>query len=154
MRYGAEQKRLTLSTLYSRFLARGPQHAAVEDRPHLRHVEFLCDVAERGIEDTPPAISPLPGYRHDDTLDPRQMLTRERRGRKHFVRRVDMHVVLLRPVGEALDAAADRILRLHNVDAVVDDVARMCDPLAAAHELVFDRFAERVAHAAVISSQP
>src|SRR5687768_12129510 len=102
-------------------------------------------MAERGIEDTPPAISPLPGDRHDDTLDPRQMLTRERRGREHFVRRINVHVVLLRPVGEALEAAADRILWFHNVDAVVDHVAGMRNPLAATHELVFDGFAERIA---------
>ena len=40
-----------------------------------------------------------------------------------------------------------------DVDAVVDDVAGMGDPLAAAHELVFDRLAEGVAHAAVIAGK-
>ena len=38
-------------------------------------------------------------------------------------------------------------------DAVVDDVAGMGDPLAAAHELVLDRLAKGVAHAAVIAGK-
>ena len=37
--------------------------------------------------------------------------------------------------------------------AVVDDVAGMGDPLAAAHELVVDAVAEGVAHAAVIAGE-
>ena len=42
---------------------------------------------------------------------------------------------------------------LRDVDAVVDDVAGMGDPLAAAHELIVDALAERVAHAAVIAGE-
>ena len=41
-----------------------------------------------------------------------------------------------------------------DVDLVVDDVAGMRDPLAAAQELVVDRVAERVAHAAVMAGEP
>ena len=47
----------------------------------------------------------------------------------------------------------DRVVGPRDVDAVVDDVAGVGDPLAAAHELVFDRLAERVAHAAVIAGE-
>ena len=47
----------------------------------------------------------------------------------------------------------DRIVGLGDVDAVVDDVAGVGDPLAAAHELVLDALAEGVAHAAVIAGE-
>ena len=66
---------------------------------------------------------------------------------------VDMHVVLLGAVGEIADARHDRIVGPGDVDAVVDDVAGMGDPLAAAHELVVGRIAEGVAHAAVIAGE-
>ena len=62
-----------------------------------------------------------------------------------------MHVVLLGAIVEVPDPLHDRIVRPGDVDAVVDDVAGMGDPLPAAHELIFDRFAEGVAHAAVIA---
>ena len=47
----------------------------------------------------------------------------------------------------------DRVVGPRDVDPVVDDVAGMGDPLAAAHELVFGRVAERIAHAAVIAGE-
>ena len=64
-----------------------------------------------------------------------------------------MHVVLLGAVGEARDPLHDRVVRPRHVDAVVDDVAGMRDPLAADHELVFDAFAECVPHAAVMAGK-
>ena len=47
----------------------------------------------------------------------------------------------------------DRVVRPGDVDAVVDDVAGMGDPLSPAHELVLDRLAKGVAHAAVIAGE-
>ena len=47
----------------------------------------------------------------------------------------------------------DRVVGLRDVDPIVDDVAGVGDPLAAAHELIVDAVAERVAHAAVIASE-
>ena len=66
---------------------------------------------------------------------------------------IDVHVILLGAVLEAWDARHDRIVRPGHVDLVVDDVAGMGDPLAAAQELVVDRIAERIAHAAVMAAR-
>ncbi len=43
---------------------------------------------------------------------------------------------------------------LVTIDLVVDDVAGMRDPLAAAQELIVDGIAERIAHAAVMAGEP
>ena len=64
-----------------------------------------------------------------------------------------MHVILLGAIGEARNPLHDRIVGLGDVDVIVDDVAGMGDPLAAAHELIVDAVAERVAHAAVIAGE-
>ena len=64
-----------------------------------------------------------------------------------------MHVILLGTVSEILDPIHDRIVAPHDVHPVIDDVAGMRDPLAAAHELVARRFAKCVAHAAMIAAK-
>ncbi len=63
-----------------------------------------------------------------------------------------MHVILLGAVAKRGNALHDRIVRLRNVDAVVDDVAGVGNPLAAAHELVVDRLPEGVAHSPVVAA--
>ena len=111
-------------------------------------------MAERGIEDAALAVPPLPDDRHDDAFDPRRVLAGKKCRGQHLVRRIDMHVVLLGAIGEIVDPLHDRVVAPGDVDAVVDDVAGVGDPLAAAHELVVDRVAEGVAHAAVIAAEP
>jgi hypothetical protein len=61
---------------------------------------------------------------------------------------------LLGSVGEPLDAGHDRIIRLGDIDMVVDDVAGMRDPSLAEHHLVVDGVAERVGHATVKDGKP
>ena len=111
-------------------------------------------MAERGIEHPALAIALLPDHRHHDTIDPGRVLAGEGRGRQHLVGGIDMHVILLGPVLEALQARHDRIIRLGHVDLVVDDVAGMRHPLAAAEKLIVHRIAERIAHAAVMAGEP
>ena len=111
--------------------ARRPEQAAMEDRAHLRHLEFLRHMAERGIEDAALAVLALPHDRHHHALDPGRVLAGEGGRRQHLVRGIDVHVVLLGAVGEIVDPGHDRIVRPGDVDPVVDDVAGMGDPLAA-----------------------
>src|SRR5229473_3051703 len=91
--------------------------------------------AARGVEHPALAIALLPYHRHDHVLDPGRVLAGEGRGRQHLVGGVDMHVILLGSVLEAFQALHDRIIRLHQIDLAVDDVARMRHPLAAAEKL-------------------
>ena len=63
-----------------------------------------------------------------------------------------MHVILLGAMLEtAWEARHDRILGFGHVDLVVDDVAGMGDPLAAAEELIIHRLPEGVAHTAMMA---
>ena len=65
-----------------------------------------------------------------------------------------MHVILLGAIGKASGQPAHhRIGWSGYVDAIIDDVAGMRDPLAAHHELIFGGVAKRVAHAAVIAGK-
>ena len=152
-RVGIEAGRIGL-----RMRIEAPQRAA-QSMPrsrivlHLRHVELGRDMAERTVEDAARAMPALPHDRHDDALGPRRVLAGKRRRRKHLVRRVDMHVILLGTIGEARDSLHDRVVGLRDVDPVVDYAAGVGDPLTAAHELVVDAVAKRVAHAAVIAGE-
>ena len=82
------------------------------------------------------------------------MRAREGGGGEHLDRRVDVHVVLLGAVVEVLDAGHHRVVRPGHLDPVVDDVAGVRDPLAAAHELVARRGAKGIRHAAVVAAEP
>ena len=110
---------------------------------------------ERAEEDPALAVAGLPDLRHHRAFDPLRMLAGEGRGGEHLHPRVDVQVVLLRPVGEARrDPRHHRIVGPGHVDMVVDDVPRMRHPLAADHELVLRLVAEGVGHAAVIAAEP
>src|SRR4029077_15740167 len=93
----------------------------------------------------------LPDHGHHDASDPRRVLAGEGRRGQYLVRGVDMQNVLVGSMLEALGARHDGIVRLRQIAPVVDDVAGMGDPLAAAEKLVIYRIAERIAHAAVMA---
>src|SRR5689334_4681384 len=82
--------------------ASSPEHAADHELLDLRHVKLVGPVPERGIEHAPLAEALLPHHRHDHALDPGRVLPGERGRGQHLVRGVDMHVVLLGAVLEAL----------------------------------------------------
>src|SRR5271165_755757 len=134
-------------------LASRPQHAAPQDLLRLRNGEFGGDMAERAVEDAALPMPALPDDGHHNAGRPRRIFAGKRGGRQNLVRRIDMHVILLGPVRKSGDALHDRIVGPRDVDAIVDDVAGMGDPLTAAHEVVLDALAERVAHAAVIAGE-
>ena len=113
------------------------------------YFELGGHVAERAVEHAAAAVPALPHHRHHHAFDPWRVLAAEGRGRQHLVGRVDVHVVLLGAVVEVVQPLHHRVVAARDVDAVIDDVARVRDPLAAGHELVVDRIAERIAHAAV-----
>ncbi|ENN84128.1 hypothetical protein RHSP_78414 [Rhizobium freirei PRF 81] len=140
-----------MATAPSQSSSCGPVGAAAEDGLHLRYGEFLGLVAERRVKDAALAVFALPGNRHDDAVDPIGMIASKGGGGQHLVRRVDMHVILLRRVGEIGDPLHDRVVRARDIDRVVDDVAGMGDPLAADDELILDAFTERVASTAMIA---
>jgi hypothetical protein len=75
------------------------------------------------------------------------MLAAEGRGSQHFVRGINMHIVLLRKHIEILQTLDNGILRCGDVDAVRNDIPGMRNPLPAGHELIFRIVAERIAHA-------
>jgi hypothetical protein len=120
-------------------LPRRPQEAALQYRFHLGNIEFARDMAERRIEHTTVAVTPLPDDWHDDTVDPGTVGTVERRRRQHFVRWIDVHVILFGTIRKWNDALHDRIVGLFHVDPIVDHGAGMRDPLAADDELVLGR---------------
>src|SRR5690606_27308937 len=131
------------------FVAGRPVDAAAQDRRHLGHLEFAGPMSERRVEDAAIAVHPLPHHRHDHVLRPGRVLAGKRRRCQHVDRGVHVHVVLLRRVRKARrNPLHHRIVRLGHVDGVVDDVARMGDPLPADDELVVHRLAERIAHPA------
>src|SRR5262249_32082985 len=131
-----------------------PEEAAPQYGAHLGYLEFLGHMAKRRVEDLTLAVPAFPHDRHDHALDPVGISTRESRRREDFVRGIDMHVILLRAVVEIADALHDGIVAPRDVDAIIDDVPRMRDPLAAAHELIGDALAEGIAHAAVEAAEP
>src|SRR4029450_10492223 len=93
-----------------------------------------------------------PHHRHHHAVDPRGVLAREGRCRQHVVGGIDVHVILLGAMLEAWDARHDRVVWPGHVDLVVDDAAGMGHPLSPPQELVLDRIAERIAHAAVVAA--
>jgi hypothetical protein len=94
------------------------------------------------------APASFPNDRHDRVGNPCAMLAREFRRGEDFVARVHVHVVLLGIHFEIRDSHHDRIARVRDVDRVIDDVARMRDPLPTDHELILGVVAKSVRHAA------
>src|ERR1700757_2633876 len=95
----------------------------------------------------------FPNNRHFRLRYPESVFSGESGSRKHLVIRIDMHVVLFRPVIEIIQSRGDWIGMIHNIYAVINDVARMRHKLASGHKLVIRTVTEAVAHAAVKSGQ-
>src|SRR5258708_2028415 len=110
-------------------------------------------MAERTVEHAARAVAALPDHGHDRALDPFQMVTTETGCGQNFVGGIDMHVILLRPIGKIANSLHHLIVRPRNIDRVVNDLAWMGNPLPAYHELVVRLTAEGVAHLAVEAGQ-
>ena len=95
----------------------------------------------------------FPNNWHFRPCYPGSVFSGESGGRKHVVIRIDVHVILFRPVIEIVQSGGDWIGMIHDIHAVINDVARMRNKLAAGHELVIRTVTEAVAHAAVKSGQ-
>ena len=127
---------------------------ALDDLAGLGDFEIRGDVPERCIEHPPLPVKLLPDDGHDRAHGPGGVLARERGRGQDLDARVDVHEVLLGlHVKARLEAPGDGIGRVGEVDVVVDDAARMGDPLAADHELVLDGGAVGIAQAAVPAGQ-
>lgn len=110
-------------------------------------------MAKGAVVDLAHPVLPFPRDRHDGPVDPRRMLTSERRCRQDLVRWIDVKVVLLRVHPEIADPRSDRIVMIGNVHGVIDDVAGMGNPLTAYRELVFGMRSKGIGHPAVPAAE-
>lgn len=62
-----------------------------------------------------------------------------------------MHVILLGRIGEIVNTLHQWIVRPGHVDRVIDNIARMGNPLATNDELILNAFAKSITGSAMIS---